>query len=84
VSLEYLITVIVVGLVIGALAHVFSRFRGFGLLGDIVVSLMGAFIGAWVFPAFGLSPGGDIVTAALTATLGALAVIVVLRMLKRA
>ena len=57
-------------------------FRGFGLLGDSAVSLMGAF--AWVFPAFGLSTGDDIVTAALTATLGAVAIIAVLRMLKRA
>jgi uncharacterized membrane protein YeaQ/YmgE (transglycosylase-associated protein family) len=83
-SMEYLITVLAVGLAVGVAAHVFSRFRGFGLLGDIVVSVMGAFIGAWVFPAFGLSPGRDIVTAAFTATLGAVAVIVVLRMLKRA
>jgi uncharacterized membrane protein YeaQ/YmgE (transglycosylase-associated protein family) len=83
-SIEYLVTVLVVGVVVGFLAHVLARYRGFGLLGDMVVSLMGAFLGAWIFPAFGLSPGGDVLTAALTATLGAVAVVVVLRMLKRA
>ena len=84
VSIEYFAAVIVAGIAVGVLAHLFARYRGFGLFGDIVVSLIGAFIGAWVFPAFGLSPGGDILTAALTATLGAAGVVVVLRMLKRA
>ena len=83
-SIEYLLTVLVVGVVVGILAHLFARFRGFGLLGDIIVSLIGAFLGAWIFPALGVSPGSDVLTAALTATLGAAGVVVALRALKRA
>ena len=52
--LENLIAILVVGILAGALAHQFSRYRGFGLVGDIIVSLIGAFIGGWVLPTFGL------------------------------
>jgi uncharacterized membrane protein YeaQ/YmgE (transglycosylase-associated protein family) len=84
VSLEQLIATLLVGLVAGVAAHVFFRFRGFGLVGDIIVSLIGAFIGGWVLPAFGLSLGGGIAGAAITSAIGAVAVLVVLRIAKRA
>lgn len=83
-TIENLIAILVVGIVAGACAHQFSRFRGFGLLGDIIVALIGAFVGGWVLPAVGLSLGGGILGSVITAAIGAIAVLVVLRMLKRA
>jgi uncharacterized membrane protein YeaQ/YmgE (transglycosylase-associated protein family) len=83
-SLEQLISVLAVGVVAGVAAHLFFRFRGFGLVGDIIVSLIGAFVGSWVLPAFGLSLGGGVIGALLTAAVGAVAVLTVLRILKRA
>jgi len=84
VSLEQLIATLAVGVAAGVAAHVFFRFRGFGLLGDIIVGLIGAFIGGWVLPAFGLSLGGGVAGTAITSAIGAIAVIVVLRIAKRA
>ena len=83
-SLEYLVSVLVIGIVAGSVAHLLARYRGFGLVGDILVALVGAFIGAWVLPAIGLSLGNDILTAALTSAIGAAAILIALRVLKRA
>jgi uncharacterized membrane protein YeaQ/YmgE (transglycosylase-associated protein family) len=83
-SLEYFFSIVVVGIVSGCGAHLLARYRGFCLVGDIAVASIGAFVGAWVLPAVGLSFGNDILTAALTSAIGAAAVLVTLRALKRA
>ena len=49
---------VVVGAVAGWLAGQFMRGHGFGLLGDMVVGVIGAFAGGYVFRAVGLEIGG--------------------------
>ena len=44
-----IITWLVVGLVAGVLASAVMRGSGFGLLGDIIVGVIGAFVGSWAF-----------------------------------
>lgn len=44
-----IVTWIVVGLVAGLLASFVVRGSGFGLLGDILLGIVGAFVGGWVF-----------------------------------
>lgn len=83
-SLEQLISIVAVGVLAGAAAHLFFRFRGFGLVGDVIVGLIGAVLGGWVLPAFGLSLGGGAIGASATAGIGAIAVLTTLRILKRA
>src|SRR5207247_10267689 len=46
-----LIVALVVGLIAGWLAGQIMRGAGFGLIGDIVVGVIGAFIGGWIFQA---------------------------------
>ncbi|HLI66706.1 MAG TPA: GlsB/YeaQ/YmgE family stress response membrane protein [Caulobacteraceae bacterium] len=41
--------VIVIGGIAGWLAGLVVRGRGFGIIGDIVVGVIGSFIGAWLF-----------------------------------
>ncbi len=43
------ITWIVVGLVAGVLASLVVGGAGYGLIGDIVVGIVGAFVGSWIF-----------------------------------
>lgn len=47
-----------IGLVAGFLAGVIVKGRGFGILGDIVVGIFGAIVGAWLFSAIGLTAYG--------------------------
>ena len=54
-----------------------------GTLGDIIVGVVGALIGGFLFRLLGLTAGG-LIGSLVTATIGAVALIFVLRMLKRA
>jgi len=52
---ESLLMVIVIGGVSGWLAGLLMRGSGYGILGDIIVGLIGAFIGNWLVHAMHLS-----------------------------
>jgi uncharacterized membrane protein YeaQ/YmgE (transglycosylase-associated protein family) len=44
---------------------------GFGLIGDLVLGIIGAFIGDWLLPRIGIRMGTGIVSAIINATIGA-------------
>ena len=58
------------GLVAGWLAGKLSRGRGYGCITDVILGLIGSFIGGWVFTKLGIFGGGFIFSLA-AATLGA-------------
>jgi uncharacterized membrane protein YeaQ/YmgE (transglycosylase-associated protein family) len=53
-SNQSLLVVIVVGIVAGWLAGRVMEGGGFGLIGDLIVGLIGAFIGDWLLPRLGI------------------------------
>ena len=55
---------------------------GFGLVGDLVVGVLGAFIGGWVFSLLGIAAGG-IIGALITALVGALLLLYLVRLVKK-
>ncbi len=83
-SIESLLVFLVIGGVAGWLAGLMVKGFGFGLLGNIVVGIVGAFIAGWLFPTLGFSLGSGIVAAILHATIGAVVLLVLLRVIKRA
>jgi uncharacterized membrane protein YeaQ/YmgE (transglycosylase-associated protein family) len=58
------------GLVAGWLAGKIARGRGFGCIGDILLGLIGSYIGGWIFIKLGILGGGFLYSLA-AATLGA-------------
>ena len=56
---------------------------GFGLIGDIVIGIVGAFIASWLFPTLGIRLGGGILGTIIAATIGAILLLVVVRLIKR-
>lgn len=62
------------GLVAGWLAGKLSRGRGFGCITDIILGLIGAVIGGWIFTKLGIFGGGFIYSLA-AATLGAVVLV---------
>ena len=64
------------GLVAGWLAGQLSRGRGFGCITDIILGLIGSFIGGWVFTKLGIFGGGFLFSLA-AATLGAVILIAI-------
>jgi len=73
---------ILVGLIAGWLAGVLVKGGGFGVIGDIVVGLLGAVIGGYLFGSLGLGVGG-FVGSILVATMGAVILIALLRLIRR-
>ena len=75
---------LLIGLVAGWLAGQLVKGGGFGLIGDIVVGVLGAFLGGWLFTTFGASAGGGLIGSIIVATIGAVVLIFIVRMVKRA
>jgi uncharacterized membrane protein YeaQ/YmgE (transglycosylase-associated protein family) len=69
-------------LVFGCLAGKIMKGSGFGLVGDLVVGVLGAFIGGWVFSLLGIAAGG-IIGALITALVGALLLLYLVRLVKK-
>lgn len=77
-----IVWLMLVGLIAGWLAGLLVRGGGYGAIGDMVVGILGALIGGWLFG--GLWPTGGLLGAILLATLGAVVLLVVLRLIQRA
>jgi uncharacterized membrane protein YeaQ/YmgE (transglycosylase-associated protein family) len=80
---------IIVWLIIGAIAGWAAgqvmKGRGFGLLGNIVVGIIGAVVGGFVFGLLGISaPGGAFVGSLITAFVGAIILLVIIGALRKA
>lgn len=77
---------IIVGALAGWLAGLIVRGFGFGLIGNIIVGIIGAFLGSWLLGTLGvvILPGAALVNTILTATLGAVVLLLIIRVLKRA
>lgn len=78
-----LVVFLIIGAVAGWLAGVVMKGGGFGLLGDIVVGIIGAFVGGWLFGVLGIFAGG-FVGAVITAFVGACLFLFVVRVIKKA
>lgn len=79
-----LIAWLVVGLIVGWLAGRFMKGGGYGLIGDIVLGIIGAFFGGFIFGL--VLPGSSsvgFVGGIVVALIGAVLVIAILRALKR-
>ncbi|KJS26996.1 MAG: membrane protein [Hyphomonadaceae bacterium BRH_c29] len=83
-SLESLIIFLLIGGIAGWLAGLVVKGGGFGIVGNIVVGIVGAFIAGFLFPALGFSLGAGIVGAIIHATIGAVILLLIVRVLKRA
>ena len=82
ISNESLLIILVVGLVAGWLAGKIVRGAGFELIGDLVIGIIGAFIGDWLLPQIGIHLGTGIVSAIVNATIGAVLLLLVVGLLR--
>ena len=83
-GIESILVMLLIGAVAGWLAGKLVRGGGFGLLGNIVIGILGALIAGFVLPRLGFSVGGGVIAAILHSTIGAVILLVVVRLIKRA
>lgn len=79
-SNQSLLVIIIVGIVAGWLAGRVTEGGGFGLIGDLLIELVGAFIGDWLLPQLGIHLGVGIVALIINAFIGAVVLLLVLRL----
>ena len=83
-SAESLIVWLLVGGIAGWLAGLIMRGFGFGVIGNIVVGIVGAFLAGWLLPQLGVSIGSGIVGAIIHALIGAIVLLAIIGLIKRA
>jgi uncharacterized membrane protein YeaQ/YmgE (transglycosylase-associated protein family) len=69
---------VIIGLIAGWLAGKVSRGRGFGCIADIILGMVGAIIGGWIFLKLKIQGGGLLFSIA-AATLGAVILVAIAR-----
>jgi uncharacterized membrane protein YeaQ/YmgE (transglycosylase-associated protein family) len=70
---------VIIGLIAGWLAGTVSRGRGFGCIADIILGMVGAVIGGWIFMKLNIRGGGLIFSIA-AATVGAVILVAFARL----
>jgi uncharacterized membrane protein YeaQ/YmgE (transglycosylase-associated protein family) len=79
---QSLLVILFVGLVAGWLAGKVVRGTGFGIIGDIIVGILGAFIAGWLFPRLGFHLGVGIVEEILFSAIGAIVLLLIVRLIR--
>lgn len=83
---ESIVVWIIVGIVAGFLAGQIVKGYGFGLIGNLIVGIVGAVLAGYLLPAVGIgfSLGNAIVTEIVYATIGAVVLLLLLGLVRRA
>ncbi|MCI0710953.1 MAG: GlsB/YeaQ/YmgE family stress response membrane protein [Chloroflexi bacterium] len=73
---------LLVGLIAGWLAGQISQGKGYGCIGNILIGVLGAFVGGFVLDLLNINlGGGEIVNAIITSLIGALTLIFITRII---
>jgi uncharacterized membrane protein YeaQ/YmgE (transglycosylase-associated protein family) len=79
-----IIAALIIGAIAGWLAGLIVRGAGFGLIGNIVIGIIGALVAGWLLPQLGVSLGSGTARDIINATIGAVVVLVILSLVRRA
>lgn len=80
---DSLLIILVVGVVAGWLAGQILRGTGFGLVADLCIGIIGAFIGNWMLPRLGIHLGTHLLSQIVSATIGAIVLLLILGLFRR-
>jgi len=74
---------LIIGALAGWLAGILTKGRGFGVLGNIIVGVVGAVVGGHIFQFVGVSTGGGFVSSLVTALVGALVLLFLINLIRK-
>ena len=79
-----IIVILVIGLIAGWLAGKIMQGGGFGIIGDIIVGIVGAFVGTWLWDVLRLPMIANFwISSIVVATVGACVLLFVIGLIKR-
>ena len=74
---------LIVGLISGVLASFVVGGTGYGIIGDIVIGIVGAFVGGWIFREAGwAAPWGGLAGTIFVAFIGAVLLLVIIHLVR--
>jgi uncharacterized membrane protein YeaQ/YmgE (transglycosylase-associated protein family) len=76
-----LLMTLIVGAIAGWLGSLIFRGSGFGLIGNIIIGILGSFVGSWALGLLNFSFGAGILGAILTGAVGAIVILAVANLL---
>lgn len=71
------------GAVAGFIAGQIMKGGGFGIVGNIIVGILGAFLGGFIFNQLGMSAGGGMIGSIITAVVGAVVLLFIVGLVKK-
>ncbi len=80
--MDNLLVFVIVGLVAGWLAGRIMKGRGFGLVGNLIVGVVGAFLGAYIFEFLGI-PASSLLASLVMSVIGAVVLLYLIRFVKK-
>lgn len=69
------ISFIIIGIVAGFLAGKIMKGRGFGLIVNLIVGIIGSVLGGWVFSLLGIATNGGTIGSLVMSVVGAIVLI---------
>jgi uncharacterized membrane protein YeaQ/YmgE (transglycosylase-associated protein family) len=82
-NMNELVTWLIVGLVAGLLASLVMGGTGLGLVGDIIIGILGAFVGGWIFRTMHITaPFGGLAGTIFVAFIGAVVLLFIIRLVR--
>lgn len=82
-TLESIVVWIIIGGIAGLIAGWLIGGVNTGCIGTVIIGILGAFIGAWLLSALNVSVGTGLLNDIVTASIGAIVLLVVIRLLRR-
>lgn len=75
--------VLIVGLAAGAIAGLIMQGKGYGCLLNIIIGIIGAYVGNWLLPEMGIYIRNGFIGTLVTAVIGAIVFLFVVNLLKK-
>jgi uncharacterized membrane protein YeaQ/YmgE (transglycosylase-associated protein family) len=83
-TLEAILVIVLIGAAAGWLGSFLFTGSGLGLFGNIIVGILGSFVGSWLLKELKISIGGGvIVNAIITGAIGALVILFLISLVYR-
>jgi uncharacterized membrane protein YeaQ/YmgE (transglycosylase-associated protein family) len=83
IGIDSIIIMLIVGAIAGWLAGQIVQGFGFGLVWNIIIGIVGAFIGVWLLTQLGVMPASGFLGSIVNATIGAVVLLVIVGLIKR-
>ena len=83
IGIDSIIVMLIVGAIAGWLAGQIVRGFGFGLLWNIIIGIVGAFIGVWLMTQLKIMPLAGFPGSIVNATIGAVVLLLIIGLIRR-